>query len=497
MAEMTPLQKAQKILATKQTIKEAIATKGQNPTNVLDTYDDNILAIKTISKDGVVIDKDSNLEIEKTDVSSVTNDTTNKVLEVTVDDAGDVLLENGAGIEVAVGYDKVVAAAPIQAADILKGKSILGVEGTATEEATNPATAANIDKDKVAFVNGVKITGTSEKVDTSDANATAGDMLNNKTAYVNGQKITGSVAIPNDNMISVNELVRDAHSIYFNANDYASLVIHSINLKDDITDPDGTVDRTSVFLKEGDSIELRIEPQEFVDAIIQNDISRDEYSEKFVGAIGLTPDKIVSGNTILMVEGTAEELNGETKTVTPSTSEQTITPSAGKNAITEVTVNAVTSSIDSNITAANIKQGVEILGVTGTFTSDANATASDILVGKTAYVNGAKVTGTSTLEAEKEALENQIEDLRQELATITDADDAEAEMQTIINNLQDEITQLKTDKSSLEGQVTTLTAEKAALQKDLDDIEAVLDEINGEDYYEPNRTTGNEPIHVG
>ena len=54
------------------------------------------------------------------------------------------------------------------------------------------------------------------------------------------------------------------------------------------------------------------------------------------------------------------------------------------------------------IIGANIKSGVTILGeagtytgdATGTDTSDATATASDILLGKTAYANGAKVTGT-------------------------------------------------------------------------------------------------------
>ena len=62
------------------------------------------------------------------------------------------------------------------------------------------------------------------------------------------------------------------------------------------------------------------------------------------------------------------ELKGETKTVTPTTSQQTITPSSGKNGITQVTVNPVTSSIDSDIIAGNIKSGVNILGVNGTVT---------------------------------------------------------------------------------------------------------------------------------
>lgn len=49
---------------------------------------------------------------------------------------------------------------------------------------------------------------------------------------------------------------------------------------------------------------------------------------------------------------------------------------------------------DPNLLAENIKSGVTISGVTGTFTNDGTATASDILTGKTSYVNGGKVTGT-------------------------------------------------------------------------------------------------------
>ena len=53
------------------------------------------------------------------------------------------------------------------------------------------------------------------------------------------------------------------------------------------------------------------------------------------------------------------------------------------------------------IVPGNIKAGTTILGVDGKSsvvdTEDADATAGEILAGKTAYVNGAKVTGTTTL----------------------------------------------------------------------------------------------------
>ena len=51
------------------------------------------------------------------------------------------------------------------------------------------------------------------------------------------------------------------------------------------------------------------------------------------------------------------------------------------------------ASADPNLLAENIKSGVTISGVTGTFTNDATAKASDMADGVTAYVNGAKITG--------------------------------------------------------------------------------------------------------
>lgn len=99
--------------------------------------------------------------------------------------------------------------------------------------------------------------------------------------------------------------------------------------------------------------------------------------------------------------GTITELKGETRSVQiTSTSGNTFTPTSGKNGITSIAVtprnygrtvvpstsqqiidvpdgysgngtfvfNAVTSSIDSNIKSGNIKQGVNILGIAGTYT---------------------------------------------------------------------------------------------------------------------------------
>lgn len=142
------------------------------------------------------------------------------------------------------------------------------------------------------------------------------------------------------------------------------------------------------------------------------------------------------------VTGGASGASLQSKTVSPSESAQTIKADNGYDGLSQVTVNAVSRTYvgsgvtkksaatytpgtsdqsiasgqylngtqtikgDSNLTAGNIRSGVKIFNVTGSYagssssggtdTSDATATAANILSGKTAYVNGSKVTGTMT-----------------------------------------------------------------------------------------------------
>ena len=71
-----------------------------------------------------------------------------------------------------------------------------------------------------------------------------------------------------------------------------------------------------------------------------------------------------------LVGGISIDPTLQEKTVTPTTEQQVVTPDAGNDGLSKVTVNAVTSSIDSNITPENIKKDVSILGVTGTYEGD-------------------------------------------------------------------------------------------------------------------------------
>ena len=91
-------------------------------------------------------------------------------------------------------------------------------------------------------------------------------------------------------------------------------------------------------------------------------------------------NNIVAGNikegvSILGVAGSHKgEKPEETFNVQPTTSEQTITPTEG-SVFSGGTVHAVTSAIDGNIQPENIKEGVSILGVEGTLSA-----GSDVFV---------------------------------------------------------------------------------------------------------------------
>lgn len=151
------------------------------------------------------------------------------------------------------------------------------------------------------------------------------------------------------------------------------------------------------------------------------------YGTVSVGAVTSSIDSnIVAGNiksgvSILGVTGTLTELKGQTKTitangtytpdsgyngftsvtvnintvnntnltVTPKTTSQSFTPASPYTGYGNVTVNAVTSAIDSNITAANIKSGVKILGVTGTLQ------AAKVQASKTLTVGSSTATVTT------------------------------------------------------------------------------------------------------
>lgn len=64
---------------------------------------------------------------------------------------------------------------------------------------------------------------------------------------------------------------------------------------------------------------------------------------------------------------TVNAITLQDKTITPTVEEQIVFPDDGYNGLNKVTINAVTNEIDENIKSENIKNGVDILGVTGNY----------------------------------------------------------------------------------------------------------------------------------
>lgn len=114
-----------------------------------------------------------------------------------------------------------------------------------------------------------------EGIDTSDATATANDIVSGKTAYVNGEKIEGAISVPESDVLYDTD-TRIAVGPVGTADNMTSVVDLYYTLKEG----------ESVYIPELFEIRLRV-----LESVVAD-------------AIGLTADKIKSGETILGITGT-------------------------------------------------------------------------------------------------------------------------------------------------------------------------------------------------
>lgn len=136
--------------------------------------------------------------------------------------------------------------------------------------------------------------------------------------------------------------------------------------------PEDTFDRTLV--SNGTyTIEPTTEGHVFsggsVTVAVPSDIHNQEKTALFISntTTEITADSGYSGLSRVAIQVAVPDPVLQSKEVNPSLTTQTITADEGYDALERVTVTGVTPDIDPNITASNIKEGVTILGVTGTY----------------------------------------------------------------------------------------------------------------------------------
>lgn len=118
-----------------------------------------------------------------------------------------------------------------------------------------------------------------------------------------------------------------------------------------------------------------VDPQPYQQVVTFDSSEADGLNSVTVNAVTNAVDEnITAGNikkdvTILGVTGEFDPkpIIQPTVTVTPTTLNQTVIPNPGYDGLGRVDINAVTSAIDPNILAENIKKNIGILGVTGTY----------------------------------------------------------------------------------------------------------------------------------
>lgn len=274
------------------------------------------------------------------------------------------------------------------------------------------------------------VTGNLDVLDTSDATANRSTILIGSTAYVNGEKITG--IMPNNGRLTYQPSIRaQAIPTGYTSGGSIAAVTHTIddnikpgNIKQGVTilGVEGNLTSTGINTSDATATADKILSgyTAYVDdeKIIGTMSNRGSlsvtpktnslsyaggyYSSINIGAVTASIDSniiasnIKQGVTILGVTGNliSEDIERITETITPSSTSDIVRTNRFYD---RLTVQKVTSNIDSNIQPANIKSGVTILGVEGTLEQDVNYQAGTLTVLSSKYINYSPVWQEGTI----------------------------------------------------------------------------------------------------
>lgn len=228
--------------------------------------------------------------------------------------------------------------------------------------------------------------------DTSDATATPADILKGKTAYGADGKITGTIPSVEGKQI----VPKAAGQIAVAGNVYTTGA--RIIPKEDNFIPANIRKDVSIWGVVGtlDPGSTPTPDPNLIPANVKAGVTIDGVTGTFTNDATITADYILDGFTGYAqgAKITGNIPSKDAATYTPGTADQYINAKQYLSGAQKI-------AGDANLAAGNIAQGKEIFGVTGTFTSDANATAESMQLGVSAYVKGARMVGTAPIQAAK------------------------------------------------------------------------------------------------
>lgn len=256
-------------------------------------------------------------------------------------------------------------------------------------------------------------------IDTSDGTAETGDILDGKIAYVDGKSVIGTMPIVTQATPSIS-IDSSTGIITASATQAAGYVSAGTKTKEEQLQ---TQPAKRITPSKANITAVAAGKYTTGDVIVDPVPTQSKTVTPTTSTQRITPD---TGKFLASV--TVASVPTQTKSVTPNTSAQTVTPDNGKF-LSSVTVNAIPNTYvrpaatqaattytptterqiisagtyctgqqtiegDVDLVAGNIKSGADIFGVRGTYTSDATATADNILDGKIAYALGSQIIGT-------------------------------------------------------------------------------------------------------